>query len=81
MGQPLDLHRVDEPWASLTQATPTLEAILRFLCPPDEPVDIDNLLARYRQISTEPVRLFLAPAERRILDKLIWSLRNAKLLT
>jgi hypothetical protein len=75
---PLAFLEVDEPRASSTPATPTLEAVLRFLCPADEPVDIQKLLSRYREISTEPVRLFLAPAEQRILDKLIWPLRNAK---
>ncbi len=75
---PLAFIEIDEPWASSTPATPTLEAVLRFLCPADEPVDIEKLLSRYREISTEPVRLILAPAEQRILDKLIWPLRNAK---
>jgi hypothetical protein len=75
---PLAFIEVDEPWASSNQTPPTLEAILRFLCPADESVEIDRLLSRYREISTEPTRLFLAPAERRLLDKLIWPLRNAK---
>src|SRR5271157_174894 len=64
--------------ADLSGDKPTFESILRFLCPVGESVDVGNLLARYREISTEPVRLFLAPAEQRILDKLIWPLRNAK---
>ena len=75
---PLAFIEVDEPWASATKATPTLESVIRFLCPADEPLDIEKLLARYREISTEPVRLFLAPAEQRILDKLVWPLRHAK---
>lgn len=69
---------VDHPWASSTEATPTLESVLQFLCPADELLDIERLLARYREISTEPVRLLLAPAEQRILDKLVWPLRHAK---
>lgn len=54
--------------------------MLRFLCPAEErfDFDIEKLLARYRQISTEPERLFVAPNEQRILNKLIWPLRNAK---
>jgi hypothetical protein len=75
---PLAFLEADEPWASSSQDKPTLESVLRFLCPVDEVLDIEKLLARYREISTEPVRLFLAPAEQRILDKLIWPLRNAK---
>lgn len=64
--------------ADLSGGKPTFESFLRFLCPVGESVDIEKLLARYREISTEPVRLFLAPAEQRILGKLIWPLRNAK---
>ncbi len=77
---PLAFLEADEPWASSTQEKPTLEAVLRFLCPAEERLDFDieKLLERYRQISTEPVRLFVAPVEQRILDKLIWPLRNAK---
>jgi hypothetical protein len=77
---PLAFLEADEPWASSTQEKPTSEEVLRFLCPAEErfDFDIERLLARYRQISTEPVRLFVAPAEQRILDKLIWPLRNAK---
>jgi hypothetical protein len=54
------------------------EAILRFLCPASTPSDPATLVSRYREISAEPVRLFAAPAEDRILDKLIWPLRHAK---
>lgn len=75
---PLAFLEADEPWASSVGDKPTLESVVRFLCPVGENVDIETLLARYREISTEPVRLFLAPHEQRILDKLIWPLRNAK---
>jgi hypothetical protein len=75
---PLAFLEADEPLGPSTAATPTFEAVLRFLCPADEAVDIHKILSRYREISAEPVRLFLAPAEQRILDKLIWPLRNAK---
>ena len=54
------------------------EAILRFLCPASTPSDPATLVNRYKEISSEPVRLFAAPAEDRILDKLIWPLRHAK---
>jgi hypothetical protein len=75
---PLAFLEADEPWASSSGDKPTFESVLRFLCPVGENVDIEKLLARYHVISSEPVRLFLAPAEQRILDKLIWPLRNAK---
>ncbi len=75
---PLAFLEVDDPWASMTKATPTLESVVRFLCPADEQLDLERLVARYRVISTEPVRLFVAPAERRLLDKLVWPLRHAK---
>lgn len=75
---PLAFLEVDLPWASLNGAKPTLESVLRYLCPLGEDFAIEKLLDRYREISTEPVRLFFAPAERRVLDKLIWPLRNAK---
>ncbi|MGO8757146.1 MAG: hypothetical protein ACLQG3_03385 [Terracidiphilus sp.] len=77
---PLAFLEADEPWASSTTEKPTSDEVLRFLCPPDErfSFDIERLLTRYKQISTEPVRLFAAPDEQRILDKLIWPLRSAK---
>jgi hypothetical protein len=75
---PLAFLEVDEPWSSTRDATPTPETILSFLCPPGTPADSASLIARYKRISTEPVRLFAAPAEPRILEKLVWPLRHAK---
>ncbi len=75
---PLAFHEVDEPWASHMERTPDHEAVLRFLCSPEVPSDLENLIARYREISVESNRLFAAPAEQNILEKLIWPLRNAK---
>ena len=49
----------------------TSEAILKFLCATSTPSDPETLVERYKEISGEPVRLFAAPAEDRILDKLI----------
>jgi len=57
---------------------PGLQDILAFLCPLGSPSDPSALVKRYKEISSEPVRLFAAPAEDRILDKLIWPLRHAK---
>src|SRR5262245_23441931 len=74
---PLAFLEVDEPWAEKGPG-PTAETILSFLCPPGLPADAKSLVARYKTISTEPVRLFAAPAEPRILEKLVWPLRHAK---
>jgi hypothetical protein len=75
---PLAFLAVDEPWASMDVEDLTMESALRFLCPPDEPLELDRLVARYRAISTEPNRLFIAPLDQRVLDKLVWPLRHAK---
>jgi hypothetical protein len=75
---PLAFLEVDEPWASIDKTPPTAETILSFLCPPGMPADSASLVERYKRISTEPVRLFAAPAEPRILEKLVWPLRHAK---
>jgi len=75
---PLAFFEVDEPWAVLDANQPKLDAVVGFLCPPGMPADLDSLVARYKEISTEPVRLFAAPAEPRILEKLVWPLRHAK---
>jgi len=75
---PLTFIEADETLSSLMKTRPTPESILQFLCPADELLDIEKILARYREVNTEPVKLFLAPAEQRILDKLVWPLRHAK---
>ena len=75
---PLQFLEIDEPWASAINAPLTLEAVLKFLCTPGIDAGLDSLVARYREISLEKSRLFAAPAEERILEKLIWPLRNAK---
>jgi hypothetical protein len=75
---PLAFLEVDEPWAPNTNMPPSAETILSFLCPPGTAADSDSLIKRYKEISTEPVRLFAVPAEPRILEKLVWPLRHAK---
>jgi hypothetical protein len=76
---PLAFLDVDEPWASIVGKTqPSAETILSFLCPPGTPADSASLVERYKRISTEPARLLAAPAEPRILEKLVWPLRHAK---
>jgi hypothetical protein len=73
---PLAFSEVDQP--SDGEASPSAEMILSFLCPPEMPADPKSLVERYKTISTEPVRLLAAPAEPRILEKLVWPLRHAK---
>ena len=75
---PLAFLEVDEPWADLTQQTPDYPAVLRLLCTPGLDAGLQALIDRYREISKEPQRLFAAPCESNILDKLIWPLRHAK---
>src|SRR6266850_8189139 len=75
---PLAFTEIDEPWASITKAQPTPESVLRFLCAPQAASDLQTLIARYREISTEDVRLSIVPNEERITDKLVAPLRHAK---
>jgi hypothetical protein len=75
---PLQFLEVDEPWAGTLERPADECAILRFLV--GETVDHDRgaIIERYREVSGEARRLYAAPAERKILDKLVWPLRNAK---
>lgn len=50
---PLAFLEVDEPWASATKGTPDVDAVLRFLCPANEELNLTTILARYKEISTE----------------------------
>lgn len=75
---PLAFMEVDEPWASMNKGSLTADTVLSFLCPPGTPTDAATLVERYKQISTEQVRLFVVPNEPRILEKLVWPLRHAK---
>ncbi len=75
---PLQFMEIDEPWASMVKRDVTPESLLEFLCTPGIGSDIESLVSRYKQISVEKARLFAAPIEQRILDKLVWPLRHAK---
>ena len=74
---PLRFFPLDEPSPS-DAAVPSAEAFLEFFSLPGVPADAGNLTKRYREISPEPVVLFVVPAERKILEKLVWPLRHAK---
>lgn len=75
---PIQIIDVDEPWASLTERKINSDRFLEFMCTPGISYDIKSLLKRYLEISQEKKRIFVAPAEERILNKLVWPLRHAK---
>ena len=61
-----------------TQSEPTPESVLDFLCTPGVDSGVAALVRRCREISSEPEPLVAAPADKRILDKLVWPLLHAK---
>lgn len=75
---PLQFLEVDQPWTPPNSPLPSANETFRFLCSPNLESDVENIVARYRQISVEKPRLFAVPAEDRILEKLVWPLRHAK---
>jgi hypothetical protein len=75
---PLLFIEADETWATIRKEEITLQAILEFICTPGTSTDVESIKSRYNQISKEAVKLFAAPHEQRMLDKLIWPLRHAK---
>ena len=75
---PLAFLEVDEPWAHPGKPGPELNAVMGMLCSPEIDKSMPALVARYKEISTEPNRLNAAPMHDQILEKLVWPLRNAK---
>ena len=73
---PLAFIEVEFPSAGEPDSI-TAENIVSFLCPPGTINDAENFVNRYKTISTGPT-LAVAPAEPRILEKLVWPLRHAK---
>ena len=73
---PLALIAVESPSAGEPEPI-SAKTILSFLCPRGTPDDAQSLVERYKRISTGP-RLFAAPAEPKILEKLVWPLHHAK---
>lgn len=63
---------------SLQNQSVTTEHILKYLCAPGSSSDVPNLVQQYKKINVETPRLFAAPAEARLLDRLIWPLRHSK---
>jgi hypothetical protein len=75
---PLAFIEVDEPWASTLKKEPTIESVIKYLCAPETPSDLQSIVNRYKEISTELQKLFYVPNEERMIKKLVWPLRNAK---
>ncbi len=75
---PLLFLEVDEPYSSIEHRELNPEAVLSFICTPGIGYDVGTIATRYREISIERKRLNVAPAEERLLDKLIWPLRHSK---
>ena len=75
---PLCLWEAEElPPQQPQQGPPSCEDVVRFLCAPELPVKIDDLVGRYREMSPSRTGLFFAPADERIMAKLVWPLKNA----
>jgi hypothetical protein len=75
---PLAFLKVDGPWASAQDEDVVLDDVFQFLCNPGDSRNVSDLIARYKVISVENPRLFAAPSEARLLERLIWPLRQAK---
>jgi len=52
--------------------------LLDFLVTPGVDASSDEMLRRYREISTGPTQILYAPNDEHILEKTIWPLRHAK---
>lgn len=59
-------------------ATPTAEQLFDYLFAPELDRGCETFVIRYREIAGVTDPLFVAPAERNILQKLVWPLRHAK---
>jgi hypothetical protein len=56
---------------------PDCESVLRYLCKPEADFSIESITNRYQEISEKLNHLSIVPAEKKILNKLIWSLKHA----
>jgi|SRR5688572_18708129 len=74
---PLTMLEADPLYAS-QHHPPTLESVLEFLCAIGLASDLASLVERYGKINSSEHRIFVAPNEPKILDKLVWPLRHAK---
>jgi hypothetical protein len=75
---PLCFFEADDAWSRLLKANVTADHVIKYACAPDESTEIAEIVERYRRISTKSADILAAPAETKILQKLIWPLRHAK---
>ena len=76
---PLSFPKLDGvPPAIPARDDATAEEVLEFLAGTEVANDIPAMVKRYREITAAAPRLFAVPAEPRILEKLVWPLRQAK---
>ena len=57
---------------------PGFKDAVGYLCTPGVPHDPGSLLRRYKEISAEAKRIFIAPNQQDMLEKLFWPLRHAR---
>ena len=73
---PLFFTGIDQPIPP--DRSVNIESVIEYLCRPDQDISVKTLSQRYISISSGEDRLFIVPNEERILNKLIWPLKNAK---
>jgi hypothetical protein len=72
---PLRFFEADAAWFKEEVAS---DHLVKYACAPDESAAIAEIVNRYRQISDKSADILVAPAETKLLQKLIWPLRHAK---
>ncbi len=75
---PLSFTALDTLSQSNTSSSINTQMILDWLCLPESKPDLESVIDRYNEINVLSNRLYIAPAEKNILEKLIWPLKNAK---
>jgi hypothetical protein len=66
----VDLNFQDQPV--------TTEHILKYLCTPGTSSSVPEIVQRYKKVNEDTPQIYAAPAETRLLDRLIWPFRHAK---
>jgi hypothetical protein len=74
---PLTLSELHLVPATDNGSLPSQDAVLKYLCMPDADSDSESIISRYYEILQESVQLHVAPNDERILEKLVWPLKNA----
>ena len=68
---------IDADEALGPKEVPSVERLLEYLCTPSRSSQIGDMVERYGEISGEVHRLFMAPAEKNVLERLVWPLQHA----